>query len=196
MVNRNAGKALFATVIVLLVLSVGALSYLYLQEGQEAWSGTDDDADDTPDTGDDGEQEVQNLAPDFTYAAVDGGTVSLSGLRGKVVVLDFMATWCGPCRSQIQNLNQIYGEYSGDGVIFVSIDVDARETPAELLAFRSELGATWHFVIDGNGIGSLPVYNAASIPTMVFINKQGQIANRDVGLMSVDALRDAIDPLL
>jgi thiol-disulfide isomerase/thioredoxin len=196
MVNRNAGKALFATVIVLLILSVGALSYLYLQEGQEACSGTDDDADDTPDTGDDGEQEVQNLAPDFTYAAVDGGTVSLSGLRGKVVVLDFMATWCGPCRSQIQNLNQIYSEYSGRGVTFISIDVDARETSAELLAFRNELGATWHFVIDGNGIGGLPVYNAASIPTMVFINKQGQIANRDVGLMSPDALRDAIDHLL
>lgn len=190
MVERKAGKMLFAVLVAAMFVSVGALSYYYLGEGQEAYSG---DGDYVPED----EQAVTvDYAPDFNYQTVTGGSVSLSGLRGSVVVLDFMATWCGPCESQILNLADIQDEYAGQGVVFISIDVDTGETASELLAFRNDLGATWQFALDADGVGMSPEYSATSIPTMVFINRDGSIARRDVGVMDADTLRAAIDPLL
>jgi len=190
------GKTIFAILVAALIVSVSWLSYFYLGGGQEAFTGTDDEAGVIPTDDEDSMPIITDLAPDFTYTAVNGGTVSLSSLRGNVVVLDFMATWCAPCESQIINIKQIYNEYASKGVVFISIDVDTGETASQLLAFRNELGAAWDFVLDEDGIGMDPKYNAASIPTMLFIDKEGKIANRDVGVMSGDALRDVIDPLL
>ena len=196
MAQSGKAKAMFAAVVVVLLVSLGALSYIYISGGQEAYSGDDGQDDGGDDVSDNGDTDTQALAPDFTYADINGGVVSLSGLRGNVVVLDFMATWCGPCESQIQNLVQIKNEYVGQGVTFVSIDVDTSESASELLAFKNELGATWQFALDMDGMGSNPAYMATSIPTMVFIDREGHIAYRDVGLMSVTELRNTIDPLL
>lgn len=195
MASAGIGKVLFALIVTASVVSVGVLGYLYLDGGQEPYSGSvDDDAGDLAETGD--PDDAQVLAPDFAYQAVDGGSVSLSGLRGNVVVLDFMATWCGPCRTQILNLNSIHAEYAAKGVVFISIDVDIGESAAQLLAFRNELAAEWHFALDADGVGSDPAYMASSIPTMVFIDRDGSIARRDVGVMDEGSLRSAIDPLL
>lgn len=192
MVSEKTGKALFAVFVAGLIVSVAVMSYVYFDGGQEPYSGSPelDAATENEVSGD------SDYAPDFTFYAVNGGTVSLSDLRGKVVVLDFMATWCSPCRDQIVNLKQIYSEYSASDVIIVSLDVDSSETSAELLAFRNELGASWDFVMDTTGISTVPEYDATSIPTMVFIGREGRISSRDVGTMSVGDLRDAIDPLL
>lgn len=195
MAASGAAKAAFAIAIAASVLSIAVLGYLYIGGGQEAYTGDQDVTGDVAPADDQDDVRV-DLAPDFYYQAVDGGSVSLSGARGKVVVLDFMATWCSPCRTQIQNLDGIHAEYSAKGVVFISLDVDTRETAAELLAFRGELGAQWHFALDADGVGSSPEYSASSIPTMVFIDRQGEIAYRDVGVMDEAALRAAIDPLL
>ncbi|MDD4308095.1 MAG: TlpA disulfide reductase family protein [Thermoplasmata archaeon] len=192
MVSQKTGKTFFAVFVAGLIVSVGVMSYIYFDGGQEPYSGDPelDAAEENDISG------GEDFAPDFTFYAVNGGTVSLSDLRGRVVVIDFMATWCAPCRDQIVNLKQIYGEYSETDVVIVSVDVDSSETSAELLAFRNELGASWDFVMDTTGISSVPEYDASSIPTMVFIGRDGSIASRDVGTMSVGDLRDAIDPLL
>jgi thiol-disulfide isomerase/thioredoxin len=107
-----------------------------------------------------------------------------------------MATWCQPCKEQIANLKSIQNEYADRGVTIISVDVDPQDTSAHLLEYRTERGATWQFVLDANGIYLEPKYSATSIPTIVIVNKDGQIAKRNVGLMSVDALKNAIDPLL
>lgn len=185
----KVGKVLFTILVAVMIVSVGVLSYYYLGGGQEAFSGTDDNANAVPST-------TLNLAPDFNYPVVGGGSVSLSALRGKVVVLDFMATWCGPCETQIGNLNQIYAEYAAKGVIFISLDIDYKETAAQLLDFKNRLGAKWQFALDENGLGMNPLYDAASIPTMVFVNRDGYIAHRDGGVTSTWELTAAIAPLL
>ena len=194
MIQRNTGKAVFAVVVAILIVSVGALSYVYFDDAQQAYTGTTDDPS-VPATGDEGEEPVvQNLAPDFTYPAVNGGTVSLSGLRGKVVILDFMATWCQPCKDQIENLKTIRGEYPG--VEIISINVDLQVSNPELLQYRADRSASWDFVTDSDGVSMNPKYSVTSIPTILIVNKEGGIAKRNVGLMSVDALSTVIEPLL
>jgi thiol-disulfide isomerase/thioredoxin len=189
--NQKAGKTVFVIAIAAMLVIVGSLSYYYVNGGQEAYSG-----DGTPDTGDTNPTTNTVLAPDFTYYAVNGGTVSLSGLRGKIVILDFMATWCQPCKDQIDNLKTIQTEYASQNVVILSVNVDLQVSDSELLQYRSERGATWSFVTDSNGVSMNPKYSATSIPTLVFIGKDGAIAKRTVGLMSVEALRTAINPLL
>ncbi len=189
--EQKLGKMIFTVAVAAMLVVVGFLSYIYVNGGQEPYSG-----DGTTDTGSTVPTTTADFAPDFTYYAVNGGVVSLSGLRGKVVVLDFMATWCQPCKDQIDNLKTIQAEYSSQNVVIISVNVDLQVTDQELLQYRSDRGATWSFVTDKNGVSMEPEYSTTSIPTLVFINKEGAIARRTVGLMSVDALRTAINPLL
>ena len=191
--EEKIGKMMFAIIIAGLLLLVGTLSYFYLNGGQLAYSKTGDD---TIDTSSDSPPTSVNLAPDFTYTAVNGGTVSLSGLRGNVVILDFMATWCQPCKDQITNLKSIQSEYSDQNVVIISMNVDLQVTNSELLEYRNQQGATWSFVTDSEGVSMNQKYSVTSIPTIVIINREGEIAKRKVGLMSVAALSTAIDPLL
>lgn len=190
------GKPLFAIFVAGMIISVALLSYFYMGGGQEAFTGDVDDVTDTTDDEEETTPITSNLAPDFTYTAVNGGTVSLSGLRGKVVVVDFMATWCVPCKDQIINLKQIEADYEGRDVVIISLDVDNSETASQLLNFRNDLGATWDFALDSNDVSQHPAYDASSIPTMMFINREGAISSRDVGVMSVSELKAAIDSLL
>jgi thioredoxin 1 len=111
-----------------------------------------------------------------------------------VVVLDFMATWCNPCRTQMEELKKVYGQY-GDEVRILSVDTDPRES-AELLAdYRNEVGATWEFVMDDNG-----TYNNYSgffggIPTIVIL-KDGEMVYRHVGVTSSSDLIREIEKAL
>ncbi len=191
--EKKVAKMLFAVAIAAMLVLVGALSYLYMNGGQLPYSGTPNDA--VPEADDDTQVNV-DLAPDFNYPTIDGGYLSLSGLRGDVVILDFMAIWCQPCGSQMEILNQVYSEYAGRGVTIVSIDVDTSETASELLAYKAQKGASWDFVFDESGISSDPSYDARNIPTLIVIRKDGSIAQRYVGVTSLDTLKAAIEPLL
>jgi thiol-disulfide isomerase/thioredoxin len=64
-------------------------------------------------------------APDFTLADLNGSTVTLSGLKGQIVVLDFWATWCGPCVEALVHLQELHEGYAGRGVIILAINVEA-----------------------------------------------------------------------
>jgi len=189
---KKYGKPIFAIIVAALLISVGLLSYILLGGGQEAFLGNGDD----PLPGEVTPPITTNLAPDFSYPSVTGGTVSLSALRGKVVVLDFMATWCQPCREQMKNLKTVQSKYVNQPVTIISIGVDPQESTQVILDYRTDVGATWLFVIDTNGIYMDPKYSATSIPTMIIINKEGQIVKREVGITSASALINIIDPLL
>ena len=125
------------------------------------------------------------LAPDFTLDRVDGGTLQLSSLRGKVVLLDFWATWCAPCRRAIPHLNKLHVDYREDGLEVVGISVDQpRGTVSALDLVRAFMSRTT--MSYPNVMGSLSVATAyggiRSIPTAFLIDREGRIRHRYVGL--------------
>jgi thiol-disulfide isomerase/thioredoxin len=115
---------------------------------------------------------------------VDGGTLQLSSLRGKVVLLDFWATWCAPCRRAIPHLNKLHSTYGEDGFEIVGISVDQpRGTVAALDLVRAFMARTT--MKYPNVMGSLSVVTAyggiRSIPTAFLIDREGRIRHRYVG---------------
>lgn len=185
---------IFISLIVAISLVLGGLGYMYFSGGQTAYTGVPDGstAPPPPSTS----NPTLPLAPDFKLPKVGGGYVSLSGLRGKVVVLDFMATWCGPCKTELPHLAEIDANYGTDKVIVLSIDVDASESESLLSQYIKDNAISWEVLRDTSGINNAAGYDVASIPTLVIVDQNGRIAYRNVGVTQASTLRAHIDPLL
>jgi len=111
-------------------------------------------------------------APDFTLADLSGSQHSLSDFRGKVVLLDFWATWCGPCRKEIPHLVKFYDAYSSQGFVILGVGLDKE---ANLSRFASEAGIRYIVLVDEKGVAGKP-YGIRSIPRTLIIDKKGRIA--------------------
>ncbi|HUX20343.1 MAG TPA: TlpA disulfide reductase family protein [Spirochaetia bacterium] len=115
---------------------------------------------------------------DFQLDNLAGKTVSLSSYRGDVVLLNFWATWCGPCRSEMGSIESLYNEYKDKG--FVVLAVNLQEDPATVSSFVKQFGLTFPVVLDRSGrVGY--TYNARGIPTTYLINKKGEVTSGFVG---------------
>ena len=97
-----------------------------------------------------------------------------------VVLIDFMATWCSPCRAEIDELKEVYENYGGE-VTIISVDVDFKETKELLAQYRKEVGADWDFAVDDIGLSQQ--YNVRSIPTLAIL-KDGEPVSIVVGTTS------------
>ena len=121
---------------------------------------------------------VGNLAPGFQLQGLDGKTVSLSQFRGKQVMLNFWATWCGPCVSEMPHLQQVGEEWSARGVVLLAINIDANSSEASQFLQTRELSLT---VLLGAKADVAARYNIRYIPTTFFIDKDGIIQAVKVG---------------
>lgn len=131
--------------------------------------------------GDPGPQ-VGQPAPAFVLKSFDGQQVALDDLRGKVVVLNFWASWCDPCREEAALLERIWREYRDKGVMFVGVDYV--DTEPKALAYLKEFDVTYPNGPDLGGKISQS-YRIQGVPETFFIGKNGQIAPIQIG--SVDA---------
>lgn len=119
-------------------------------------------------------------APDFTLTDLNGKEVSLSNLRGKVVLLEFWATWCLPCRESIPAMNEIYKRYSDKGLVVLGISVDKGQNILEdVRAFAREFSIQYPVAIDSKSVSNH--YGVYSIPTTVLIDKEGKIVLKNIG---------------
>ncbi len=132
-------------------------------------------------------------AADFALQTADGDTLRLSDLRGKVVMVDFWASWCGPCRQEAATLNRIYSAYAGAPVEFVGINVWDTSDAAEV--FLVEFGVAYPTGVDADGSIALE-YGVRGIPEKFFIDADGVVQRKYVGPMPEDVLRGALDELL
>jgi peroxiredoxin/Flp pilus assembly protein TadD len=112
------------------------------------------------------------FAPEFTVESIKGETLSLEQLRGKIVLLDFWATWCGPCRAEMPAVKKLWRKYGGDQFVMVGVSLD--HNLATLERYAEEEGITWPQYFDEDGkISSL--YHVTGIPTTVLIDQDGAI---------------------
>ncbi len=114
-------------------------------------------------------------AIDFDAVDINGKNIKLSEYKGKVVILDFWATWCPPCIKEIPNLKKIYAKYKGDDFEIISIALE-RKPKENAIKFVAEKKMDWVHVIDKEkGKEIATEYKIRYIPTMYIINKKGEI---------------------
>lgn len=131
-------------------------------------------------------------APDFTVYDSAGNAVKLSDFFGKPIVLNFWASWCGPCRSEMPDFDAKYAEL-GQDVHFLMINLtEGRETVETASAFIQQQGYHFPIYYDTTAMAAM-TYGAYSIPTSYFINAQGQVIARAVGALDAATLQQGID---
>jgi peroxiredoxin len=132
------------------------------------------------------------IAPDFTLQSLSGRNVTLSRLRGKPVVLNFWATWCPPCRSEMPDL-QLIQEKVGQNIHIIGIT--QKEPEEDVHAFLQENGYSWTFLHDGSG-DVAATYGVRAYPTTVVINAEGRITGVHVGMMELPQMVELIKTAL
>lgn len=128
-------------------------------------------------------------APDFVITDINGKKLVLSEMRGNVVLLDMMATWCPTCEKIIPEIKKVYEKYPN--LIIISVDVDASETTNDLRKFAEEHGITWHVAKDTDNL--LKKYEVTEIPKIIIIDIDGKISYADVGYISSSKMGEEIE---
>ena len=136
-------------------------------------------------------------APEIVLENLDGKTVRLSDYRGKVVILNFWASWCPPCKAEMPELDQAAREYNqGSDAVLLTVNLTdgARETPAKARQYIQDNRFSMPVLLDTAGQAA-DDYNINSIPTTVIIDKQGNIWTRFSGSTTKATLQDYVDQL-
>jgi peroxiredoxin len=118
------------------------------------------------------------VAPDFTLKDLNGKTVSLRDLRGKVVFLNFWATWCPPCKLEMPKMEELHKELSSRGLVILAINF--QEGPQEIREFFKEHNLTFTALLDRKS-EVFGLYQAWSLPTTYLINRNGEIVGKVIG---------------
>jgi thiol-disulfide isomerase/thioredoxin len=133
-------------------------------------------------------------APDFTLEALNGGTMRLSDLRGKAVLLNFWATWCGPCKIETPWLVELQNQYGAEGLQIVGVEAgdDGKE---DIAKFVKDMGINYPVLIGkdavGDAYGGIP-----ALPETFFIGRDGKIVDKSLGLHGRAEIEDSIKKAL
>ena len=185
-------KSLILTAAALLLILVGALvGYTYLSRGESAPQLSENDGEAAVE----GEDEsAPQPAPDFTVYDAEGNEITLSALMdGKPTVLNFWASWCGPCRSEMPHIQEVYERLGGE-VSFVMINMTdgQRETQESAEEYMAESGWTFPIYFDSDYDAAM-TYGAYSLPQTYFIDAEGRLIAAARGSMSAEVLQSGID---
>lgn len=130
---------------------------------------------------------------DFTLRSLDGNEVRLSDTKGQVVLIDFWATWCPPCRNSIPTFIRLYNKYHGEGFTILGVGLDDEQA---LINYRNERKIPYPILVGNNDVAK--AYGVTGIPKTIFIDKKGKVRKTQVGFApELEAQFDAlIDSLL
>lgn len=139
-------------------------------------------------------ESVSGAAPDFALKDLNGDILRLSDLRGKVVVLNFFATWCGPCRQEIPDFVRLYEKFRDNGLEIIGVSLD-QGGEAVLKPFVRNYRITYPIVLGTRKV-ALDYGGIRGIPTTFFIDHNGRISNHFVGLQPGHAIEESLKKLL
>ncbi|MCI7389518.1 AhpC/TSA family protein [Butyricimonas virosa] len=134
-----------------------------------------------------------SFAPEFELTTSDGKKIALKDLRGHIVLLDFWASWCGPCMDEMPNVKALYEKYHDRGLEIVGISMDNNKAKWEGAIERA--GLVWHHVSSLKGMNRCPVaklYQVVAIPKLYIVDKDGKIIAKD---LRGEDLREKMDEL-
>lgn len=182
-----------------LVLVIGAASVLYSKLGEQVApdnlavtesSIPDESAESSS------EEPEQVIVPDVALYNEDGTTVQLSEFFGKPIVLNFWASWCGPCRSEMADFNEAAAELEGEVQFIMLNSTDGqRETVETAAAFIEEMGYTFPVYYDV-GQQAAMIYGASALPTTFFIDKDGHAVAYAPGAIDAEMLQTGLDMIM
>ena len=134
-------------------------------------------------------------APEFALPTLKGGRVALSSLRGKVVLIDFWAQWCEPCKKELPQLDKLARDYAGRGVVILTVNIDKQRENAERMA--KQLGLALDVLLDPAG-SVASTYDPAKMPTSFVVDKKGIVRFVNEGFdgpADVERFRKELDEL-
>lgn len=121
---------------------------------------------------------VANAAPDFTLRRVDGPNLRLQEQRGRVVMVNFWATWCGPCRQEMPHLNRLHAKYRDAGFLLLGVNID--EDVNKAVGLSSRLGLQFPILLDTEKKVSR-LYDLTTMPSTVLIDRDGRVRHVHLG---------------
>jgi cytochrome c biogenesis protein CcmG/thiol:disulfide interchange protein DsbE len=133
-------------------------------------------------------------APDFTLPAVDGSMVSMSDYRGKVVLVDFWATWCPPCQEMIPVLSKLNKRYSDKGLVILGVSLD-RDGLEVLGSFVHENMIPYKVIMGDTRIGNA-FGGVSTIPTLYIVDRDGRLVRKLTGYHSFGQLEEQVKKYL
>jgi thiol-disulfide isomerase/thioredoxin len=132
--------------------------------------------------------------PQFSFSSLEGKTVAMKDLSNKVVIVDFWATWCGPCREEIPHLNELYSEFKGKGLEIVGISMDTDGTDG-VKDFAREFRIQYPIVM-GNEKVAESFGGIIGLPTTFLIDRKGRIAKKYIGLPPAEDMNRIVKGLV
>ena len=141
-----------------------------------------------------GNAQMNGIAPDFTLQSLDGKTVRLSDFRGKPVVLNFWATWCGPCKIEMPWFVDLQKQYGPAGLQFLGVAMDDASTK-DIAEFAESMKVNYPILIGKESVGD--AYGGVQfLPETFYIDRNGKVVDKAFGLKGRGEIEDAIKKIL
>jgi peroxiredoxin len=139
---------------------------------------------------------VGQPAPDFTLDDLHRQTRSLSDYRGSVILLNFWATWCPPCRIELPTLQAVYEKLGDQGLVVLGLNWTQVDTAQQIEPYIQSLGVTFPVLLDPDGLVADSIYPLQGLPTSVIIDRTGVVRQISVGPLPANSLETQLETLL
>ncbi len=133
------------------------------------------------------------MVPNFSLESIDGKTVTLRDYKGKIILINFWASWCPPCQAEMPSLEAYYRDHKDDG--FIVLAVNHKEPQETVAAFAEKMDLTFPVLLDTDG-STAQTYGVTGMPTSFFVGRDGELLGYWPGALTQEMLEQGLTPVL